>query len=136
VRNSSSAGSSQAGQYAQQGIISALQSLVKDLSNSQVVSGTSGSGLNSSTLSTLNTAFTQLISDLGGNTPASTTAGTATAATGGAAATAGSGTAVSTSTGSTGTAALQSFLSQFLQDLQSNGGTSSGALGGTVNTTA
>ncbi|MGA2777386.1 MAG: hypothetical protein ABSF94_07490 [Steroidobacteraceae bacterium] len=130
--------SSAANLYGQQGLIGALQALVKDLTNSQIVTSTTGSNLSSNAISTLNTAFTQLISALGGNTaassPSSTTAATAStpASTTTAASTAGTTTAASS-----GTAALQSFLTNLLSDLQNNGGsTSLTALGGTVNTTA
>jgi hypothetical protein len=73
----------------------------------------------STTQSNLATAFSKLISDLGGSTSASSPA---TAAT-------------SSATAQTPTAALQSFLSSFLQDLQ-NGGSASNTRGNTVNVTA
>ena len=118
-------GATGAAQYGQQGIIGALQALITDLSNSQLLSGSTSSGLSSDTLSQLNTAFTKLISDLKGGTAA--------------AAGSGSGTGTTGTTGTTGdassTSALQSFLSSFLQDLQ-NQGSSTPTLGGTVNTTA
>jgi len=84
---------------------------VTELGDSQEISATdSSSSLSSSTLSTLNTAFEKLIGDLGGNT--------------------------STGTASTSTAALQSFLSSFLQGLQSSGTSTPGIIGSSVNTTA
>ena len=119
------AASSGIGGYGDQGIISALQALIQDLANSQEISnganisGTS-SNLSANTLSTLNSAFTTLISDLGGSTS-------------GAAASGASGTGAS-SAAATGTSALQSFLTSFLQDLQ-NGGGSTSAVGNIINTT-
>jgi len=77
--------------------------------------------LSANTLSTLNSAFTALINDLGGSTSGAAASGAS-----------GSGTS---STAATGTSALQSFLSSFLQDLQ-NGGSSTSALGNTINATA
>jgi hypothetical protein len=100
-----------AAQYGQQGIISALQALLADLTNSQLLGtspGTSSSSLSASTLSTLNSAFTKLISDL---QPTSTS-------------------------GQSGTTALQSFLTNLLQDLQNSSTGTPATLGGTINTTA
>ncbi len=106
--------------YGQSGIIAALQSLVKDLASSQEVTNTdSSSGLSPNTLSNLNTAFQKLISDLNGS--ASSTAGTSSG---------------STADSSESTAALQSFLTNFVQDLQNNGSNSPSYLGSSVNTTA
>jgi hypothetical protein len=64
--------------------------------------------LSSGTLSTLNSAFEKLIGDLGGNTDSA----------------------------SSSTSALQSFLSSFLQNLQSSGTSTLNTLGTSVNTTA
>lgn len=98
--------------YGQNGIISAVQTLVKDLGNSQILSSGGSQGLSSNTLSNLNSAFEKLIGDLGGSTPG----------------------AGSTGTGGS-TAALQSFLTNFLQDLQNNGANSL-SVGSSINTTA
>jgi hypothetical protein len=98
-----------AGSYGQQGIITALKTLIQDLGNSQVLSTTdSSSSLSANALSNLNTAFNKLLGDLGGTA----------------------------SGGSTGTSALQSYLTNLLQDLQSNGTNSLSSLGSSVNTTA
>jgi hypothetical protein len=60
------AAGSGAAAYGQSGIIAALQALVKDLSNSQVLSNTdSSSGLSSNVLSNLNSAFGKLSEHLG-----------------------------------------------------------------------
>jgi hypothetical protein len=117
---SSATSSSIANQYAHHGLIGALQALVKDLSNSQILTSATGTNLSSNTISTLNSAFQQLISALGGNTSATTPSSSSTA----------------TSSTTSGTAALQSFLTNLLDDLQNNGSSSVSALGGTVNTTA
>jgi hypothetical protein len=104
---------SAAAQYAQQGLTAALQSLLADFSNSQILStGTSASssGASNTTLSALTAAFAKLVGDL---QPAGSTTDTQTA-----------------------TAALQSFLTNLLQDLQGGGTTPSSTLGSTVNTTA
>jgi hypothetical protein len=126
--------SSGAAGYGQQDIISALKSLIADLSNSQLAASVGGasstSGVSAGTISALNTAFTKLISDLGGTTGASTPSGTATA--GGTPATT-SGTDAASGAQSN-TAALQSFLGTFLQDL--SGSSTPTALGNTINTTA
>jgi hypothetical protein len=107
--------------YGQHSVISELKSLINDLSNGQGTgtTGAAGTASNSlsSALSNLATAFSKLISDLGGST-----AGTATAATNSPAA-------------QSPTAALQSFLSGFLQDLQ-NGGNAANTRGNTVNLSA
>jgi hypothetical protein len=126
-------------QYQQQDIVSALKSLISDLSNSQLVSSTSsgtGSSSNvaSTTISALNQAFSKLITDLGGTTApaAGATAGTtSTGSAGGTSATAGTagGAAPDTS-------ALQSFLTGFLNDLQNGSSPVPGPLGNSVNTTA
>jgi hypothetical protein len=82
------------------------------LSNSQLISSTDSSAtLSSNTLSTLNSAFQQLIGDLGGTS--------------------------SSGSSSSSTTALQSFLSTLLQNLQGGGGSASlSALGNSVNATA
>jgi hypothetical protein len=121
---------SAAGQYDQGGIIAALQVLIKDLGNSQVLSSsTSTSGLSSNVLSNLNTAFQTLITALDGNSP-STGSGGATAGSNT------SGTAGAAASSTPSTAALQSFLTNFLSDLQNNGTNSVSPLGTSVNTTA
>jgi hypothetical protein len=98
--------------YRDQGVIGALQQLVQDLANSQVVAGssqsTSTSGVSQNVLSNLNSAFGRLISDLGGTSNASGA--------------------------QSDTRALQSFLNSFLQDLQ-NGNPSSGS-GNIINAAA
>jgi hypothetical protein len=115
--------------YGQNGTISVLQALLKDLANSQEVSNTgSSSSLSSNTLSKLNSAFQRLIGDLNGSN-----ASAANSAIGGA----NSGTSGGPAAGSAqSTAALQSFLTNFVQDLQNNGANSPSPLGSSVNTTA
>jgi hypothetical protein len=117
----SAAGTTGVGAYGQRSIISALRALVQDLSNSQVLSTTgSSSSLSSNALSNLNSAFEKLIGDLGAST---STAGSSTV----------SGSAAASGQS---TSALQSFLTNFMQDLQSNGTNSLSSLGSSVNTTA
>jgi hypothetical protein len=90
---------------------------VKELSDSQVLgSGSSTATLSSGTLSTLNSAFTKLIGDLGGGTSSASSS--------------------SASSSSQSTAALQSFLTNFLGDLENNSAGSSSTLGTSVDTTA
>jgi hypothetical protein len=117
----SAAGNTGIGAYGQRSIISALRALVQDLSNSQVLSTTgSSSSLSSNALSNLNSAFEKLIGDLGAST---STAGSSTA----------SGSAAASGQS---TSALQSFLTNFMRDLQSNGTNSLSSLGSSVDTTA
>jgi hypothetical protein len=129
VTGSSTAG---AAQYGQQGLISALQALLADYVNSQALSTSpdaSGSSVSASTLSALNTAFNQLISDLQPATGTQSSSGTGSAQ--------GADTAQGTSgSAPTGTAALQAFLGSFLQDLQNGGSSTTSAVGGLVNTSA
>ena len=133
--------SSPIGQYGRHGIAAELAALIQSLSNSPVVSSPSTasgteSGLSSSTLSNLNSAFTKLIGDLGGTTAVSSTPAASTAAATGTSATSTSATA---STPATGYAALQSFLTSLLQDLQGTAAGSTGSpspLGNSVNVTA
>ncbi len=121
--------------YGRFGIVAELNALIKDLSNSQVVSATSTAAgapanLSSSALANLNSAFTKLITDLGG-----TTSTASTAATGAASSNASSSSAANSSPQS-GTASLQAFLSSLLQDLQSGAGNSLSPLGNGVNVSA
>jgi hypothetical protein len=117
--------------YGQGGIIAALQALVQDLAKSQEIGNTdSSSGLSANTLSNLNSAFQKLIGDLGGSTSTDSTSSSGTSSAGS-----------STSSGSAAvsnqsTAALQSFLTNFVQDLQNNAANSLSSLGSSVNTTA
>jgi hypothetical protein len=125
-----------AGAYRPRGIVSALQTLIQDLSNSPAAANTNA---NSSTaLSNLNSAFEKLIADLSGNpataTPTSTTPGSASST--GTGATDGSASSAPADGSSPSTAALQSFLTNFVQDLQNNGAHSLSPLGSSVNTTA
>jgi hypothetical protein len=67
--------------YDRYGIAAELTALIKDLSNSQVVSATSSAAgsaanLSSSALANLNTAFSKLIADLGGTTSSASTPAT------------------------------------------------------------
>jgi hypothetical protein len=93
--------------YGQHSVISELKTLISDLSNGQgagtAAAASATSNSSSTALSNLATAFSKLISDLGG--------------------------------AQSPTAALQSFLSSFLQDLQ-NGGGSSNTRGNAVNVSA
>lgn len=75
-------------------------------------------------LSNLNTAFQKLIGDLSGGT--SSTSGS----------TSGDSSSAAAAGSTQSTAALQSFLTNFVQDLQNNGADSLNSLGGIVNTTA
>ncbi len=77
-------------------------------------------------LSNLNSAFEKLISDLKGTSSAVSSTSTAVATA--------SSTAAGTSDQST--TALQSFLTNFAQDLKNNGANSFSPLGSSVNTTA
>jgi hypothetical protein len=102
--------------------------LIQDISNSEIVGSTSSasgtpSNLSASAISDLSSAFTKLIGDLGGSTSSTSAAAS------------GSSTSGSSST-QTGTAALQSFLTSFLQDLQNNGNTSTSNQGNLINTLA
>jgi hypothetical protein len=102
--------------YGRFGIAAELNALIKDLSNSQVVSATStaagtSANLSSSALANLNSAFTKLITDLGGTTSTA-------------------------SSPQSGTASLQTFLSSLLQNLQSGAGNSLTPLGNGVNVSA
>jgi hypothetical protein len=118
------------------------------LSNSQVLGASSAaagtpSNLSSSTLSNLNAAFTKLIGDLGGTTSGAptTSSGASTTSSGAAAATAAATGSTGTDTSPAGsppadTTALQSFLTTFLQDLQSGAGSSASTLGNSVNIAA
>jgi hypothetical protein len=119
--------------YAQGGIISALQALVKDLGNSQVISNSGSSGLSSQVLSNLNSAFEKLLGDLGGD---SSSAGSSASSTGSSTATAGSTASGSATASTQSTAALQSFLTNFVQDLQNNGADAVSPLGSSVDTNA
>jgi hypothetical protein len=126
--------------YGQGGIIAALKSLVADLANSQELSNTdASSGLSSNTLSNLNSAFQKLIADLGGNATgadSSSSTSSSTSSSGTAGSTGSSASSASATGSSQSTAALQSFLTSFVQDLQNNGANSISALGSSVNTTA
>jgi len=96
-----------ASSYGDHGIIAALKTLIQELGNSKVISGTNpNSGLSSGAITTLNTAFEKLLGDLGG-TPGS----------------------------SSDTSQLKSFLTNFLQDLQGNSSTAS-TVGSSIDTTA
>ena len=131
-----------AGAYRPHGIISALQTLIQDLSKGPAAGNTNA--ISSTRFSTLNAAFEKLIADLSG-TPApvaGTTSDIGTSSTSGTSTTA-SGTSPDGSTpdasaaGSTpSTAALQSFLINFAQDLQNYGTHSLRTLGTSINTTA
>jgi hypothetical protein len=101
--------------YRHHGIISALQALIQDLGSAQTTGGSGGSspGSTSTALTRLNSAFVKLIGDLGGSTSSGPAAGS-----------------------SQSTSALQSFLTNFLQDLQNNASNSLNPLGSSVNTTA
>ncbi|HSY94392.1 MAG TPA: hypothetical protein VK793_02170 [Steroidobacteraceae bacterium] len=121
------------GAYGQRGIIAELNALVQDLSGTN-----SASGVSPRLLSNLNSAFEKLISDLkGASSAASSTSSASTSSTGStspAVGTASSTAAAGTSDQST--AALQSFLTNFAQDLKNNGANSFSPLGSSVNTTA
>ncbi len=108
--------SSSTAAYGRFGIVAELSALIKDLSNSQVVSATSSAAgapanLSSSALANLNSAFSKLITDLGGTTS-------------------------SASSSQSDTASLQSFLSSLLQNLQSGASNSLSPLGNGVNVSA
>jgi hypothetical protein len=98
--------------YRDHGVIGALQQLIKDLTNSQVVSGastgTAAPGLSQNVVSNLNSAFQRLLADLGSTS--------------------------STSGSQSDTTALKSFLQGFLQDLQ--GGNTSSGTGNVINAAA
>jgi hypothetical protein len=113
--------SSGIGAYGQGGIIAELKALVQDLSNSQVVGSTGSSSTVPPVLAKLNSAFQKLISDLNGTSSAASSTS------------AGGSAAGASDAASQSTAALQSFLTNFAQDLQNNGANS---LGSSVNTTA
>jgi hypothetical protein len=120
------------GAYGQRGIIAELNALVQDLSGTN-----SASGVSPRLLSNLNSAFEKLISDLKGASSAGSTSSASTSSTGStspAVGTASSTAAAGTSDQST--AALQSFLTNFAQDLKNNGANSFSPLGSSVNTTA
>jgi hypothetical protein len=116
---STAVGSDAASPYRRQDVVSALQYLVTNLDISRTIQGVSGSGLSASTIASLNTSFTKLIGDLNGTGES------------------GSSTAPRTVAASTipGTAALQSFLSTFLQHLKNDQVSATNALGGTFNAT-
>jgi len=108
--------SSSTAAYGRFGIAAELDALIKDLSNSQVVSATSTAAgtpanLSSSALANLNSAFTKLISDLGGTTSTA-------------------------SSPQSDTASLQAFLSSLLQNLQGGASNSLSSLGNGVNVSA
>jgi phage-related protein len=125
------------GAYGQRGIIAELNALVQDLSGTS-----SASGVSPRVLSNLNSAFEKLISDLKGTSSAASTssASTSSASTSSTGSTSPAvGTASSTAAAGTSdqsTAALQSFLTNFAQDLKNNGANSFSPLGSSVNTTA
>jgi len=100
-----------------------------------VLTGASSSGLSSNTLSQLNSAFGKLIADLGGTQAGSSGTSAAAAAAASSSSTASGSSAAGASAATSSTAALQSFLSNFLQDLQGQNSSTS-TLGGTVNTAA
>ena len=109
-------GASSTAAYGRFGIVAELNALIKDLSNSQVVSATSSAAstpanLSSSALANLNSAFSKLITDLGGTTS-------------------------SASSSQSDTASLQAFLGSLLQKLQSGAGNSLSPLGNGVNVSA
>jgi hypothetical protein len=100
--------------YRHHGIIYALRALIRDLGAGQAPDSTgSSSGAPSTALTKLNSAFVKLLGDLGGSTSNGPAAGS-----------------------SPSTSALQSFLTNFLQDLQNNGANSLNTVGSSVNTTA
>ncbi|MGO9945695.1 MAG: hypothetical protein ACLPWG_02460 [Steroidobacteraceae bacterium] len=108
--------SSSTAAYGRFGIVAELGALIKDLSNSQVVSATSSAAgapanLSSSALANLNSAFSKLITDLGGTTSTA-------------------------SSSQSDTASLQAFLSSLLQNLQSGASNSLSPLGNGVNVSA
>ena len=105
--------------YGHHGIVSELNVLIQDLSQTAGNPGSS-SGLSSERLSNLNSAFEKLIGDLGGGAPSA-----------GSSAPSGSAAASGQST-----SALQAFLINFLQDLQANGAHSLNSVGSSINTTA
>jgi hypothetical protein len=120
-------------------LVAELSSLIKELGNSQVVSATSSaagtpSTLSSDTLANLNSAFDKLISDLGGTTSDTTSGTTSASATGAAAGT--SSAAGTATTGIADTSALQSFLTSFLQDLQSSSSAAPSTRGNSVDVSA
>jgi hypothetical protein len=115
------------GAYGQRGIISELKALVQDLSNSQALSSSaSSSGVPPRVLSNLNSAFEKLIGDLNGTASAPSSTSTAGGTT----------ASASAAASSQSTSALQSFLTNFAQDLQNNGANSLNPVGSSVNTTA
>jgi hypothetical protein len=121
--------------YGQHGIAAELAALIKDLSNSQVVSATSTAAgapanLGSSALSALNAAFSKLIADLGGPAPSAPPSATSAAA-----ASTSSSPATSAGTQSS-TASLQAFLSSFLKNLESSAHNSWSPRGNGVNLSA
>jgi hypothetical protein len=128
-------GASPTAAYGRFGIEAELNSLIKDLSNSQIVSATSTAAgtpanLSSSALANLNSAFSQLISDLGGTTSTASAPATAAASTNSSSSSAANGSPQSD------TASLQAFLSSLLQNLQSGAGNSLSPLGNGVNVSA
>jgi hypothetical protein len=100
--------------YRHHGIIYALQGLIRDLGPTPAPDSTgSPSGAPSTELTKLNAAFVKLLGDLTGSASGGTAAGAGQS-----------------------TSALQSFLTNLLQDLQSNAAHSFNTLGSSVNTTA
>jgi hypothetical protein len=100
--------------YRHHGIIYALQGLIRDLGAAPAPDSTgSPSSEPSTALTKLNAAFVKLLGDLTGSPSGGTAAGSGQS-----------------------TSALQSFLTNFLQDLQSNAADSFNTMGSSVNTTA
>ena len=125
-----------AGAYRPHGIISALQTLIQDLSNGPAAGNTNA--ISSTRFATLNAAFEKLIADLSG-TPApvaGTTSDIGTSTTASGTSPDGSTQGASAAGSTPSTAALQSFLINFAQDLQNYGTHSLRTLGTSVNTTA
>jgi AT-rich interactive domain-containing protein 1 len=120
--------------------VSELNALIQDLSQTAGNPGSS-SGLSSNRLTNLNSAFEKLIGDLDGG---ASSAGSSAASTDGSASSTGGSVSSAGSSASSGsaaasgqsTSALQSFLTNFLQDLQANGAHSLSSVGSSVNTTA
>jgi hypothetical protein len=131
-------------QYGHRGIIAELTALIKDLGNSGTTSGAAStpSRVSADTLANLNAAFAKLIGDFGGTASGASTGTTAVPpatdpSTPATTVPAGPATTPATTAGShPDTAALQSFLTSFLQGLQGSSGSAAGTLGNGVNVTA
>jgi hypothetical protein len=104
--------------YRHGGVVARIQTLVHDLAAGYEGTNTDTAPAPSShALSNLNSAFQKLIADLSGSPS-------------------GTGGVTSGTAGNSSTAALQSFLTNFAQDLQNNGTHSLNSLGSSVNTSA